>query len=197
MRLMAAGGVRMAARIVDQTQIACRHLTPLERTGTLRAWKLTNPERRVELTIRISSSRVMRTSSVMFRKLPAPLTRREEERKRVQDTFYARYTAAARRAYVEGRQLSRADRLILLVGELEADVNNGGFDQYLGNKGRRRANATIAALRKIGAKRTATMLSKAAAPSATPTLLGRLDDEFYRVPEDLALFTMRHLERDS
>jgi hypothetical protein len=197
MRLMAAGGVRMAARIVDQTQIKCRHLTPLERTGTLRGWKLTDPKRRVELTIRISSSRVVRTSSVMFGKLPAPLTRREEERKLVHDAFYARYTAAAHRAYVEGRRLSRADRLILLVGELEADVNNGGFDQYLGNKGRRRANATIAALRRIGAKRTATMLWKATAPSATRALLGRLNDEFYRLPEDLAVFTLRHLGRDS
>ncbi len=34
----------------------------------------------------------------------------------------------------------------LLVGELEADVNNGGFSQYLDNEGRRRARAALAAL---------------------------------------------------
>ncbi len=196
MRLMAGGGVRMAARVVDTARIDCRPLTVLEKKGPARAWKLEDPARNVELTIRIHSNRLFRSSSVMVRELARPLSAREQSRKRVQDAFYERYMAAGRRAYgKKPARLSSTDRLVLLVGELEADVNNGGFDQYLHNKGRRRANAAHTALLAIGAKRTADLLAKAAAPSVTPAGLARLDDRFYEVQEDLAILAMRHVER--
>ena len=98
------------------------------------------------------------------------------------------------KAYRDPRyRLAPADRLVLLIGELEADVNNGGFDQYLTNKGRRRARAALAALRTVGARKTAGMLAKAMAPRATPAQLPALDERFYRVPEDLAVFTARRV----
>ena len=194
MRLMAAGGVRMAARVVDTALVGCRPLEPTERTATIRAWKLDDPERRVSLTIRLHAERDFRSSSVVVRELPKPLSRREAETKRIQDAFYARYMAAGRRAYAKPpARLSRADRIVLLVGELEADVNNGGFRQYLDNKGRRRAAAARAALEAIGAKRTAAMLASAMARDATPALLDRLDGRFYAVPEDLGVLAMKAL----
>ena len=39
------------------------------------------------------------------------------------------------------------------------------------------------------------MLSAAMASGVTERQLSALDDRFYRVPEDLAVYTMRHLER--
>jgi len=79
------------------------------------------------------------------------------------------------------------------VIHLEADVNNGGFDQYLLNKGRRRARQALAALQSIGARRTAALLEAALEPKATPEELDALDRRFYREPEDLALAMMRYL----
>jgi hypothetical protein len=77
------------------------------------------------------------------------------------------------------------------VGEFEADVNNGGFGQYLGNKGRKRAGEALHALRSIGAKRTADMLASALAPGASDETLERTDKRFYNSAEDLALLTVR------
>jgi hypothetical protein len=90
-------------------------------------------------------------------------------------------------------RLSRDDRLVLLIGELEADVNNGGFAQYLDNQGRRRAGAALAALRTVGAKRTARMLEQALAPGASSDRLSALADRFYAAPEDLPLLAGRHV----
>jgi hypothetical protein len=61
------------------------------------------------------------------------------------------------------------------------------------NKGRRRARAAVAALRAVGARKTATMLETALVPDTTPTTLSALDDRFYAVPEDLAMLTARHV----
>jgi hypothetical protein len=79
------------------------------------------------------------------------------------------------------------------IGEFEADVNNGGFSQFLLNKGRRRALATVGALRKIRAPKTAAMLRSALAHPTEAELLVKLDDRFYKVPEDLAVKTMESL----
>jgi hypothetical protein len=91
-------------------------------------------------------------------------------------------------------RLSALDRRLLLVGELEADVNNGGFSQYLNNKGRRRARSALAALTAIGARKTAAMLEEAMAPGVSEARLSALDDRFYKVTEDLAVLAVRHAE---
>ncbi len=123
------------------------------------------------------------------------LTQRQRKLFALHEAFYARYNDVARRAYASnhGSRLRLTDRLVLLIAELEADVNNGGFRQYLDNKGRRRARSALAALHEVGAKRTAVMLAVALASHADEPRLKRLDDRFYRLPEDLAALVMMHI----
>jgi hypothetical protein len=95
----------------------------------------------------------------------------------LQQQFYDRYTEVGQRVYRAQHPVRVApdDRLILLVAELEADVNNGGFDQYLLNKGRRRARAALGALRTIGARKTAGWLEIALRPGVSRAELDALD----------------------
>ncbi|MFZ5786014.1 MAG: DMP19 family protein [Acidobacteriota bacterium] len=57
-------------------------------------------------------------------------------------------------------------RLIVLVGELEAEVANGGFAQHLESKGEARAREALGCLESIGATRTARWLRSALRPGA-------------------------------
>jgi hypothetical protein len=50
-----------------------------------------------------------------------------------------------------------------LVGDLEAELNNGGFDQFFFNAAGDRTAETIAALEAIGAKHAASIVRAAAA----------------------------------
>jgi Domain of unknown function (DUF4375) len=52
--------------------------------------------------------------------------------------------------------------VVALIGALEAEVNNGGFDQFFFNAGNR-TTETIEALRAIGATHTASIVQAAAA----------------------------------
>jgi hypothetical protein len=127
------------------------------------------------------------------------LTPAQQRRHQVQEAFYARYMAAGQRAYASPpKRISAEDRCILLVGELEADVNNGGFDQYLDNKGRRRAAEALRALRHIGASATARLLEAAMKPGLSDAARSRLDDRFYKGKNDLAVLAARafHLGHD-
>lgn len=65
--------------------------------------------------------------------------------------------------------LTSEEALGVGVWLLEADVNNGGFDQYYFNSAGDFASTTVGALRKIGAHRTAEIL--AAANSEFPNSL--------------------------
>ena len=99
---------------------------------------------------------------------------------------------------------SRAERVFVDIWELEADVNNGGFDQYLFNSGGDHVATVPASLRAIGAHRMADIVERVIAtafPSREPIrnwvarqehvltlptdLFERLDHEFYAYPDDL------------
>ena len=135
------------------------------------------------LEISITGGRSYRSTSVRYRSsAKEQLTPRQRDVQALQESFYARLTPA--------------NRLILLIGELEADVNNGGFDQYLDNKGRRRARAALSALHTVGAHKTARMLEKAMAATTTPAQRSALDAGFHRGPEDLAVLAARHAGLD-
>jgi hypothetical protein len=108
---------------------------------------------------------------------------------KLQAEFYRRYEALA----PEDGALSQADRLIQLVGELEADVNNGGFAQYLSNKGEARAREALARLSAIGAKRTARWLRSALEAHGSVDALAHLDQRFYEKPEDLASLAIAYI----
>ena len=58
-------------------------------------------------------------------------------------------------------KLSKCERIIYLVGDLESEVNNGGFSQFFFNNSGRYANETIDALKSIDAKNTAPLLKEA------------------------------------
>jgi hypothetical protein len=85
--------------------------------------------------------------------------------------------------------------LVRSIGDLEADLNNGGFAQYLMNKGRSQAARVLRQLRSIGARRTAALLDSALRHPTDPNQFDRLDAAFYRRPEDLASLVMRHLAK--
>lgn len=57
--------------------------------------------------------------------------------------------------------LSKGERLIYLMGDLEGEVNNGGFSQYFFNSSGKYADETILILKEIGAKYTSSLLEEA------------------------------------
>ncbi len=183
---------RLAPLLRRLTGLAPR-LVLVEKRTSLRAWREELAGGRRTLEIGLVANRLFRSARVRYQLVrKTRLTPRQRRIHAVQEAFYARYMAAGQKAYRDPRyRLAPGDRLVLLVGELEADVNNGGFSQYLDNKGRRRARAALVALRKMGARKTARMLETAMAPHTTPTRRSALDGRFYDVPEDLALLTAR------
>jgi hypothetical protein len=160
MKAVTAGGARAADRAIAALNRRGHQFTLAETLGTIRRWRepLADGKRVIEISVNVN--RHFKSTAVKYLSVREPprLTRRQRAIHSVQEAFYAKYMAAGRTADAKGR-LGRGDRLALLIGELEADVNNGGFDQYLGNKGRRRARAALAALRAVGARKTAAMLA--------------------------------------
>jgi Domain of unknown function (DUF4375) len=192
MQLLARGGLRAVARVVGALPRKDYVLLPSLATAHSRAWQATLPGER-ELTLQTSANRLFRTASVRYRMVPkSAMSRQRRVHKALQEEFYFRYLEAGKVAYapVPGR-LRAAERLIMLVGELEADVNNGGFLQYLDNKGRRRAAAALAALTRIEATGTAALLRQALGRDVTEAQLSRLDHSFDAMREDLAVLAIR------
>lgn len=196
LRIITRGGPRALERMVEaarQRGLALQPDLETQHPG-LRAWQLEVPSRNALLGVRGFSSRAFRYVSISWNKRPASpkLTPAQERRRRQQQAFYARYMAAGRRAYASPpRRISAVERCILLVGELEADVNNGGFAQYLDNKGRRRAGEAMQALHRIGARATARLLEAALRPDLPEAARNRLDERFYSGKEDLAYLAAR------
>jgi len=97
-------------------------------------------------------------------------------------------------------------QVAICIHQLEAQVNNGGFDQYFHNTSGMFALETKLALRTIGAIKTASLLEEAILigyPSGYPAdsslhqellsdsdesleKLGELDNEFYGYSDDLS-----------
>jgi hypothetical protein len=115
-------------------------------------------------------------------------TKKQKRAAILQAEFYKRYESACR----EGEPLSPLDRLIVLVGEFEADINNGGFGQYLGNKGTERAEEARASLAVVGAKRTARWLASALRLGEGASY-DSLDQQFDDKAEDLASLVMAYV----
>lgn len=195
MRVLTAGGPRALERVVAAARLEGLDLQPVgDRYPGIRAWEGKVPSQNAILVVRGYSTRAMRYISVQWitRRAPATLTPAQQRRHEAQQAFYARYMAAGKRVYASPpRRISAADRCILLVGELEADVNNGGFDQYLDNKGRRRAGEALRALRRIGATATARLLEGALNPALSSAARSRLDTRFNKGKDDLAALGAR------
>jgi hypothetical protein len=107
-----------------------------------------------------------------------------------------------------------AQDIAKLVGAFEAEVNNGGFDQFFFNSASDNTAEAIEALRTIGAEKTADLVLRAAAkfPGGMPPkewttrqnvlvdvvspdadAFRELDQEFYGSSEDLSDLMRRHL----
>jgi hypothetical protein len=112
-------------------------------------------------------------------------------------------------------ELTVPERVFVAVWTLEADVNNGGFDQYYLNSSGDHAGFAPEALRTIGAERTAVIVEEANAPfgpdGPPPNRDSRLavldevatdaqerwndlDETFYAYPDDLTELLMAYVQ---
>jgi len=74
-----------------------------------------------------------------------------------------------------------------LIGQLEAEVNNGGFDQFFFNSAGDRTEETISALEAMGAKRTSAIIRRATAKfpnGVVPTDRNKRQDALEKVSPD-------------
>lgn len=194
LNLLLAEGLPGAEKLVAGLNASGHRFQPVVRARGTRTWREELDDGRA-FNIYVASLPGYRASSLRYEAVrkPPQLTPAQRKRDALQKRFYDRYMAVGQKAYNQPRaRISAMDRRLLLVGELEADVNNGGFSQYLDNKGTRRARSALLALKAIGARKTAAMLETALKPGVTEAKLSQLDDRFYKVPEDLAILAARH-----
>ena len=111
--------------------------------------------------------------------------------------------------------LTKPVQVATLLHALEAEVNNGGFHQFLTNSSGYFALQTIDALRAIGAGKTKALLESAlrlAYPGGYPNdaadhedvpdddslleAMGELDDSFYRYDDSLTDLVNKYLASD-
>lgn len=111
--------------------------------------------------------------------------------------------------------LTAIERNILYIEMLEAQVNNGGFDQYFFNSSGEYAHETLIALKEIKAPQMAEILNRAIRafpvlpipkdteqrreymediPENVSECWGKLDDEFYKYPENLARLVIEYVK---
>lgn len=183
LKLLQRQGLRAVERLVAELNDGGHDFQLAVRAPGTRTWReVVDGKRSIDIYVAANGS--YRASSLRYSEVRKPPKLTEQHR------FYDRYMEIGQKAYRDPRyRLSAVDRRLLLVGELEADVNNGGFSQYLDNKGRRRAQSALAALRTIGASRTAKLLERALKPGAA---LSKLDDRFEKASEELARLAARH-----
>lgn len=98
--------------------------------------------------------------------------------------------------------LSKEERVIYVIDQLEEEVNNGGFSQYFFNNSGDFANEVVDALRTIGADGMAEICQTACSVfggkvperveerrielvNEQKELWNQCDDEFYKYPDDL------------
>ena len=117
-------------------------------------------------------------------------------------------------------RFSPAEKAIYIIYQLEAEVNNGGFAQFLYNSSGNFANETAAALRSIGAEEIAAICDRAFSAFGQPIpkdwterdaflddaitdeiddILSQCDSDFYAYPDNLTElcydFIMAHREQ--
>lgn len=111
--------------------------------------------------------------------------------------------------------LSGAERVFRAVWELEAEINNGGFDQYFFNSSGDLARAAIDGLRAIGANAMARIVADAVVaakydPEVTHDVrqaalddldeenlekLDEFDQAFYAYPDDLTVLLYEYVSK--
>lgn len=189
MNALGRGGREAGEQMVESL---VAHGYQLERLKALPCmWRVATPPPRV-LEIWFTGGDNPVVAAVSYRVGEPWGTKAQKRAAKLQAEFYRRYEAVA----LQDGALPPHDRLIQLVGEFEADVNNGGFGQYLANKGEARAREALDCLAAIGAKRTARWLASALAGRGGQAGLERLDQQFNEKAEDLASRAMAYIERE-
>jgi len=126
--------------------------------------------------------------------------------------------ACARAAGRDIAQVSARDRALVVIWGIEAEVNNGGFDQYYFNSAGDYARCAPAALHEIGAHKMAQIVERANAlfgPDGPPAdrderdgalfritegdaeAWEQLDREFHAYPDDIEALLLKYLGLDS
>ena len=113
--------------------------------------------------------------------------------------------------YGENMQsLNEHERIIYVTQLLEAEVNNGGFDQFFGNSSGNLSNEIVSAFKQIGAMKTAAICEKAISVFSSPvpatqeernqllseekcTILDKYDNEFYNSEENLDVLNRQYV----
>ena len=111
--------------------------------------------------------------------------------------------------------LTQKEQVFFCVWSIEAEVNNGGFNQYFFNSAGDHASETVEALRAIGAEHTASLLERAIAvfgaggPSSERDRrqdqlerlseeqraeLSELDDAFFAYEDNLSELLARYMQ---
>jgi hypothetical protein len=113
--------------------------------------------------------------------------------------------------------LNGIEKNVLFIEMLEGQINNGGFDQYFFNSSGEYAHETLSALKEINAPKMTELLNQAI--KAFPTLpipkdtekrrgnmddipekiheiWDKLDDEFYKYPENLAGLVIEYVKKN-
>jgi hypothetical protein len=189
MKLLRKGGMDAVRQAVE----AALPDAELVFFGPLHEWRRTFPDGRV-LAVAARDADDLLSTSVVWKPAPPPLTARQKARYALHERFYALYEEAAMRVIASPRaRLTPLERRAVLVGELEADVNNGGFSQYLLNKGRPRARQALAALESIGSRQVAALLRRALERGAD---MEELSARFFASREDLPALVLRSAEAD-
>ncbi|QSQ18559.1 DUF4375 domain-containing protein [Myxococcus landrumensis] len=130
-----------------------------------------------------------------------------------QDALYERALARLQHAHRDLSALPRAERELVALWRMEADINNGGFMQFLCNWGEETCHLAIEALGGIGAQGTQQCLKdmlqvvahhgeteERVSLSDLPGMLTdaererlyALDQAFWKYPESLARRVVRH-----
>jgi len=190
MHALRTGGREAAEKLVESLGAHGHALQRLEALPCM--WRVATAPPRV-LEIWFTGGETPVVAAVSYRVGKPWGTKAQKRAAGLQAGFYRRYEALA----PGDAARSREDTLIRRVGELEADVNNGGFGQYLDNKGEARAREALACLSAIGARRTARWLRSALESRGSADALAALDREFYEKGEDLAALTMTHIKKRS
>ncbi len=188
MDALKSGGRQAGEKLVESL---VAHGYALERVDALTCmWRVAIPAPRV-LEIWFTGGDKPVVAAVSYRVGKPWDSKAQSRAAKLQAEFYRRYEGLA-----PGEDaLAPEDRLVQLIGEFEADVNNGGFGQYLSNKGVPRAREALACLSAIGAKRTTGWLTSALEGPRDEDSLARLDQQFFEKAEDLASLAMTYIRR--
>jgi hypothetical protein len=115
------------------------------------------------------------------------------------------------------RSLTDTERKLLAANEVDAEVNNGGFDQYFSNSSGDSAEAALAGLKEMGAAGAAALLERAMAvfPGGKPPadrskrqdameqiasqskpVWDKCDSEFYKLTESITDLSLAYAKKN-